>query len=74
MYTAWSGTRFICLQMLIETEADQEMSDEPDSLMDRALVGLISSYRRSFVRTLYNMQLTSIQARTPAANRKLATF
>ena len=34
--------------MLIETEADQAMSDEPESLMDRALMGLISLHCQSF--------------------------
>lgn len=38
-------TCLIRLQMLIETEADQGMSDEPESLMDRALMGLISLHR-----------------------------
>ena len=28
--------------MLIETEADQGMSNEPGSLMDRTLMGLVS--------------------------------
>ncbi|KAJ7638452.1 armadillo-type protein [Roridomyces roridus] len=33
------------LQMLLAVEADQQMTDEPDSLMDRVLVGLITSAR-----------------------------
>ncbi|KAJ7265839.1 armadillo-type protein [Mycena haematopus] len=33
------------LQMLLAVEADQQMTDDPDSLMDRVLVGLISSSR-----------------------------
>ncbi|KAF9649340.1 ARM repeat-containing protein [Thelephora ganbajun] len=33
------------LQMLIEIEADQGMSDLPESLMDRALMGLITLHR-----------------------------
>jgi hypothetical protein len=31
--------------MLLEIEADQGLSDAPDSLMDRLLVGVITSYR-----------------------------
>lgn len=38
--------------MLIEIEADQGMSDEPESLMDRALMGLVSLHRQCFVDTL----------------------
>ncbi|KAJ6538949.1 armadillo-type protein [Mycena capillaripes] len=33
------------LQMLLAVEADQQMTEDPDSLMDRVLVGLISSSR-----------------------------
>ncbi|KAJ7179528.1 armadillo-type protein [Mycena filopes] len=33
------------LQMLLAVEADQQMTEEPDSLMDRVLVGLISASR-----------------------------
>lgn len=31
--------------MVLEIEADQGLSDEPGSLMDHVLVGLISAYR-----------------------------
>jgi hypothetical protein len=34
-------------QLLLELEADQDIADEPDSLMDRVLVGLITSVRTS---------------------------
>jgi len=44
--------------MLIEIEADQGMSDEPESLMDRALMGLISSHRQYFLCALRETQLT----------------
>ncbi|KAJ7087237.1 armadillo-type protein [Mycena belliarum] len=33
------------LQMLLAVEADQQMTEDPDSLMDRVLVGLITSSR-----------------------------
>ncbi|KAJ7367884.1 armadillo-type protein [Mycena albidolilacea] len=33
------------LQMLLAVEADQQMTEDPDSLMDRVLVGLVSSSR-----------------------------
>jgi hypothetical protein len=46
--------------MLIETEADQEMSDEPESLMDRALMGLISLHRQYLIYTLPEPQLTQV--------------
>lgn len=35
--------------MLIEIEADQGMSNEPESLMDRALMGLISLHREYLI-------------------------
>ncbi|KAJ7047787.1 hypothetical protein C8F04DRAFT_1060117 [Mycena alexandri] len=35
------------LQMLLAVEADQQMTEEPDSLMDRVLVGLISASREN---------------------------
>ena len=47
-----------CPQMLIETEVDQGMSDEPGSLMDRALMGLISLHRQCPTRVLRGTQLT----------------
>ena len=50
--------RLIYPQMLIETEVDQGMSDEPESLMDRALMGLISSHRQYFICMLRETQLT----------------
>jgi BarA-like signal transduction histidine kinase len=31
--------------MVLEIEADQGLSDEPDSIMDQVLVGLISASR-----------------------------
>jgi hypothetical protein len=31
--------------MLLAVEADQQMSEDPDSLMDRVLVGLVSLSR-----------------------------
>ena len=33
------------LQVLLEVEADQGMANEPGSLMDRVMVGLITSCR-----------------------------
>ncbi|KAJ6510238.1 armadillo-type protein [Mycena vitilis] len=33
------------LQMLLAVEADQQMTEDPDSLMDRVLVGLVSASR-----------------------------
>jgi len=44
--------------MLIETEADQGMSDEPESLMDHALMGLISLHRQYFIPVLRETPLT----------------
>ncbi|KAI9449636.1 hypothetical protein BJY52DRAFT_1359724 [Lactarius psammicola] len=37
------------LQMALEIEADQGLSDEPGSLMDHVLVGLISAYRTAII-------------------------
>jgi hypothetical protein len=34
------------LQILLEVEANQNLSDRPDSLMDRVLVGMIASHRK----------------------------
>lgn len=34
------------VQMMLELEAEQGTSDEPGSLMDRVLVGMITSYSR----------------------------
>ena len=44
--------------MLIETEADQGMSNEPGSLMDHTLMGLVSLYRQYSIPTLCETQLT----------------
>lgn len=60
--------------MLIETEADQGMSDEPESLMDRALMGLISLHRQFFPRMRREPQLTYCLGEDPNCNPEASDF
>lgn len=47
--------------MLLEVEANQGLSDFPDSLMDRVLVGIITSPRRLFL-TFAKLNLSLVTA------------
>ncbi|KAI0069190.1 ARM repeat-containing protein [Artomyces pyxidatus] len=62
------------LQMVLEIEADQNMSDEPDSLMDRALVGLITLQHNDPSAVPESSDFLSTLLRDPTSSHLLETL
>ncbi|KAJ7162618.1 armadillo-type protein [Mycena crocata] len=61
------------LQMLLAVEADQQMTEDADSLMDRVLVGLISSSRDNSTETLPVSDYLNTLLRDPTSSHLLET-
>ncbi|KAI0260538.1 armadillo-type protein [Gloeopeniophorella convolvens] len=62
------------LQMLLEIEADQGLSDEPGSLMDHVLVGLITTYHNDPSATPEASDYLSTLLRDPTSSHLLETL
>ncbi|KAJ6627419.1 armadillo-type protein [Mycena sp. CBHHK59/15] len=62
------------LQMLLAVEADQQMTEDPDSLMDRVLVGLISHTREQSSSTPQVSDYLNTLLRDPTSSHLLETI
>ncbi|KAJ7725102.1 armadillo-type protein [Mycena metata] len=62
------------LQMLLAVEADQQMTEDPDSLMDRVLVGLVSASREPPASAPVQSDYLNTLLRDPTSSHLLETI
>ncbi|KAJ7067930.1 armadillo-type protein [Mycena amicta] len=62
------------LQILLAVEAEQQMTDEADSLMDRLLVGLVSASRKKSVKDIAASDFVTTLLRDPTSSHLLETI
>ncbi|KAF8816519.1 ARM repeat-containing protein [Phlegmacium glaucopus] len=70
---AMAASKVACpgLQMLLEVEADQNMHNEPGSLMDRVMVGMITACRKGPLTSIDESDYVGTLLRDPNSSRLL---
>ncbi|PPQ90881.1 hypothetical protein CVT25_007351, partial [Psilocybe cyanescens] len=73
---AMAASKVACpgLQMLLEVEADQDMADEPGSLMDRVMVGVITACKNNLSSEIEESDYLGTLLRDPNSSHLLETI